>query len=60
MIRIMFMLAVGVMMAKPPRPKKPKPPKTDRCWACDMDQHHPGRQVEGCNCSDCGSGTKQG
>lgn len=54
MTRIMLMLA-AVMMAK-----DPKPPKTDRCWACDMDHHHPGRQVEGCNCRVCGSGTKQG
>lgn len=56
MIRAMLLLA-AVMMAKDP---KPKPPKTDRCLSCDLGVHHPGKQVKGCNCSDCGSGTKQG
>lgn len=55
MIRVMFMLAAAAMMAP-----KPKPPKTDRCLSCDLGVHHPGRKVKGCNCSDCGSGTKQG
>ena len=53
-MRVLIMLAVMLAMAKP------KPPKTDRCLSCDLDQHHPGRQVEGCNCSTCGSGTGKG
>lgn len=43
-----LLLAVMVMMPKPPAPK------SENCFSCDAGVHHPGQAVSGCKCS-CGS-----